>query len=143
MRIGPTEEVNARRIAAEVLEVADSGFKVRQSVLGEDGEQEGPAKIRVSDWQDVLDPYAMLSPEVTKVGEGSLEVAGRLWKATIYHKAEVVDHQEQELTIWTATEVPGLALKMTFRGPRRTTEMSLESFEEGVDAEEPQTKRED
>lgn len=75
--------------------------------------------------------YARLARSETEISEETIELAGRSWKAKVYRNRRVVDSQEQVKTIWTALDVPGLALKVESKSPRMTQTIELVEFQEG------------
>jgi hypothetical protein len=127
--VGPKKEETSEQIQAEVLALEEDGFLIRERWSRPDGE--GDELEKKGFYRDLLRPYQGLELAQTEVREEELELGGRRWRALVYVNKRTVESQAQRLEIWTAKDVPGLALKLIFRSPRLHEDLVLTSFSEG------------
>jgi hypothetical protein len=132
LQVGAKKEERFATIQAEIIEVGQDSYKIRESVLDPKTRKViGEARVKTGSYDQSKGIYTQLNIKETKISEEVLSLGGRTWKTKVYHNRRIVDFQEQILTIWNSVEVPGLALKMVFKSPRRKAELVLLEYHEG------------
>ncbi|MDF1660369.1 MAG: hypothetical protein P1V97_01255 [Planctomycetota bacterium] len=125
----PKKEEEFTLFEKEILEVGDKFFKARITPLNWDtGAPLGESKVNKGAYDQAKVTYSQFKKDETQIFDQDVEMAGRVWKTRVYKNLQVVDFQEQRLTIWNSLEYPGLTLKMVFKSPRRATEIKLVKF---------------
>lgn len=127
----PKKQEEFTMFEKEIVEVGDKFFKARITLLDWDTRAPlGKSKVNKGAYDQAKVSYSQFKKENTKIYDQELEMAGRRWKVRVYEHRQVVDFQEQKVTIWNSLEYPGLALKMVFKGPRRSQEIKLVEFQD-------------
>lgn len=125
----PKKQEEFTLFSKEVVEVGDKFFKARITPLDWDTRAPlGESKVNKGAYDQAKVTYSQFKKDETQIFDQELEMAGRRWKVRVYKNRQVVDFQEQQLTIWNSLEYPGLTLKMVFKSPRRATEIKLVEF---------------
>lgn len=130
--VGKDKQEQSRRIEARVTAIGDEAVTLATRVWDGAGKLVAEREGRKADFEQPLAIFGRFDKARTTIRSETFELGSRSIPAMVYANRQIVDSQEQKITLWVARDIPGLVLRMRIETPRRRSDTRLIEFEDGT-----------